>query len=299
MQIDDRLSTVLRTSAGSAAGERTQFRQLLDLLGTVPQLGLAPSPVLISAAYLVLGELMQAIPAEEQARILRDPGQRLRQPELAALLAQGPPKSAASAMATARLSERDWLALIPDLPITARGFLRHRRDLPPRAVQLLGQLGVRDMVLPGPAIAATREEAEAAPTITARQPAPPQPVLPTSSAQTRVAAGGPAAPLADKSVSSLLQRIEQFRKDRRTPVIAPRLPLGDLGASEAAARITRCDLRCDADGVVVWASSESAPWLVGMTLTAPYSGELVRFESERTTTAIRQHQPLRAVAPVH
>ena len=36
MLIDDRLATVLRQSAGGEATARIQFRQLLDLLGTLP-----------------------------------------------------------------------------------------------------------------------------------------------------------------------------------------------------------------------------------------------------------------------
>ena len=34
MLFDDRLATVLRTAARSETGTRTQYRQLLDLLGT-------------------------------------------------------------------------------------------------------------------------------------------------------------------------------------------------------------------------------------------------------------------------
>ena len=42
MQFDDRLATVLRHKAGAQAGARTQYRQLLDLLGR-PQPGRDPS----------------------------------------------------------------------------------------------------------------------------------------------------------------------------------------------------------------------------------------------------------------
>ena len=36
MLFDDRLATVLRTAARSETGARTQYRQLLDLLGSLP-----------------------------------------------------------------------------------------------------------------------------------------------------------------------------------------------------------------------------------------------------------------------
>ena len=57
------------------------------------------------------------------------------------------------------------MALIPHLPVTARGFLRHRRDLPERVRGLLGRLGVRDLVLPQPVNleAQVEEPAESAP----------------------------------------------------------------------------------------------------------------------------------------
>ena len=57
-----------------------------------------------------------------QSAILRAPGLRLRNRALVAWLAERDPQAAAAAMATAQLSESDWLHLIPRLPVTARGF---------------------------------------------------------------------------------------------------------------------------------------------------------------------------------
>jgi len=147
MQFDDRLATVLRSGAAGERAARTQFRQLLDLLGSAPPHAGSP---LVEAAYARLGEIFDALPAAEQSRILREPGQRLRNRRLVAHLAQAEPQVAAAAMAAARLGENDWLELIPVLPVTARGFLRHRRDLPDGARRLLARLGVRDLALPEP-----------------------------------------------------------------------------------------------------------------------------------------------------
>src|SRR5690606_39783471 len=90
---------------------------------------------------------------------LRAPGLRLRSRALVAWLARREPHAAAAAMATAQLSERDWLYLIPRLPMTARGLLRHRRDLPPAVREVLERLGVRDLVLPAPAAGAEADVA--------------------------------------------------------------------------------------------------------------------------------------------
>ena len=43
MYFDDRLATVLRARAGSERAARTQFRQLVDLLGTLPGYAAADS----------------------------------------------------------------------------------------------------------------------------------------------------------------------------------------------------------------------------------------------------------------
>ena len=147
MLFDDRLATVLRHPAQSDAGARTQYRQLLDLLGSMPR---GAASELAEAAYDRLGELAASLPQAVQSAILRAPGLRLRNRTLVAWLARGEPQAAAAAMATARLSESDWLYLIPRLPMTARGFLRHRRDMPFSARQVLGRLGVTDLVLPEP-----------------------------------------------------------------------------------------------------------------------------------------------------
>mgnify|MGYP002390102240 CR=1 FL=1 len=54
MHFDDRLATVLRLRAQGEAGARAQFRQLLDLLGTLPDEAHGPQ---VDAAYARLGEL--------------------------------------------------------------------------------------------------------------------------------------------------------------------------------------------------------------------------------------------------
>jgi len=75
---------------------------------------------------------------------------RLRSPILVEHLAEAGPKIALAAITAARLSPREWLQIIPDLPVQARGFLRHRRDLGPEVDALLNRLGVTDFALPLP-----------------------------------------------------------------------------------------------------------------------------------------------------
>ena len=238
MQFDDRLATVLRSGAAGERAARTQFRQLLDLLGSAP--AHAGSP-LVEAAYARLAEIFDALPTGEQSRILREPGLRLRNPRLIAHLALAEPQVAAAAMAAARLRESDWLELIPALPVTARGFLRHRRDMPEAPRRLLARLGVRDLVLPEP---------QGAPAPAADVPPPPPAEGDTS--------GG---------IGALVRRIEAFQQARRgSAAVAPRLPL-DIGELMAATELPPAfDFSTDANGQIEWADAHVAPLLVGLRL---------------------------------
>ncbi len=265
MQFDDRLATVLRSGAAGERAARTQFRQLLDLLGSIPPDANGPQ---VSAAYERLDEVMASLPAAEQSRILREPGLRLRNVRLVAHLAEGEPQAAAAAMSAARLSESEWLELIPELPVTARGFLRHRRDMPAAARGLLARLGVHDLVLPQPEPPYAPAEREVA--------AAPSPTPPSD---------------ADGGIGALVRRIEAFQKARQgAAAVAPRLPLdiGELlGQGEP---LQAFDFSTDARGRVDWADRRVAPLVIGLRLSGRGSEGLCDADSE---TAFRRRQIVR------
>ncbi|MEM6477223.1 MAG: hypothetical protein AAF687_13780, partial [Pseudomonadota bacterium] len=147
MFFDDRLATVLRQRADSEAGSRTQFRQLLDILGNRKYGG---DQSLVAAAWLRMDALAEGIPAKERAAMIRERGWRLRNADLAAHLSDFEPEVASAALERADLSDEDWSALVPRLPVRARGFLRLRKDLPKETETLLDRLGVYDRGLPSP-----------------------------------------------------------------------------------------------------------------------------------------------------
>lgn len=273
MQFDDRLATVLRTRADSEGVLRTQFRQLVDLLGTSQE---NPQSELLDDAYTRLDEVMARVPQEEQSRILREPGLRLRNPRLVEFLAGGEAKPAASAMATARLTDDQWLALIPKLPVNARGFLRHRRDLSPEVKKLLSRLGVQDLVLPDPGIEAAIADTPVAPV------APPssveQPARNTDSAMPNEA-----------GIGALLRRIEAFREQRKERPLAPRLPLDEEEIAHAP--LLGFEFSSDASGTVTWASGPIAPLAVGLRLTSARTGPLIEAE-KRTSARLAAQQPI-------
>lgn len=265
MFFDDRLATVLRQRATGEASLRTQFRQLLDLLGRERSHGPGADHSLLAAAWLRMDALADAIPAPVRAQMIREPGWRLRSPDLAAHLADHEPEVAAAALARADLASEDWTALIPRLPVRARGFLRLRRDLPLDVEALLERLGVHDRGLPMPDAAPGAEAPSPL-----RAPIPLRPVAPPSP---------PASPAPPRDrddtgrteISALVERIAQFRRERGENPLdleqSPRLPLGEL-PERPQRTVTSFGFAADTAGRVDWATGEVAPMVIGMRLFA-------------------------------
>ena len=270
MHFDDRLATVLRHRAAGEAAARTQFRQLLDLLGAHRE---GRDESLRAAAWLRLGALGEMIPSRERAAMIAERGWRFRNPELAAHLAEDEPDVAAAALARADLDESDWAALIPTLPIRARGFLRLRKDLPPQAERVLDRLGVSDRGLPMPEIqsapdiielphqdevadAASDEDEDDAFELTVEDDS--ESDEPAPSALPNVG-----------EIGALVARIEAFQRSRSAPAVDgdPRLPLGEEKRAAPRAPLLNFAFSTDGTGRVEWAEPRVAPMVVGLDLT--------------------------------
>jgi hypothetical protein len=128
MHFDDRLDTVLRQPVRGREIARVQYVQLLDLLGKTSADTASAS---LDPAYARLSALAGELPAGERARLLRDSGLKLRNPALVAFLAEGEADVASAAINAAELDEKQWLDLVPALPVQSRGVLRHRPILAP------------------------------------------------------------------------------------------------------------------------------------------------------------------------
>lgn len=288
MFFDDRLATVLRQRATGEAGVRTQFRQLLDLLGKdrVRMTG-RPDHSLLAAAWLRMDALAEAIPADERARMIREPGWRFRSPDLAAHLADHEPEVASSALSRAELSSEEWTALVPRLAVRARGFLRNRRDLPVDVEALLARLGIHDRGLPAPdrSVVAQLEVARPA-------------TKPLRVAGTTPTVTMPSLDRDDSGrteISALVERIAQFRRDRgesrQESERSPRLPLGEL-PERAATFVGSFGFAADAAGRIEWATSDVAPMVIGTRLFAPHrlsDGDAGKTSLER---AFARRQPI-------
>lgn len=281
MFFDDRLATVLRHRAAGEHAARTQFRQLLDLLGN-RKYGRDES--LIAAAWLRLAALAEHIPAAERAAMIREPGWRFRSTELAARLAEDHPRVAAAALARADLEAEDWRELILRLPVHARGFLRLRRDLPPEIAEILERLGIGDRGLPEPQREEPPHETEQKPglaqesregvfftAVQAEHREEPD-VLDLTEA---LESGPPPPPsAAEKSeISALVERIAQFRREHqdRSPISnesSPRLPLEEEPPVRQRS-IAGFGFVADAASRIEWAEDEVAPMVVGKRLLPP------------------------------
>lgn len=284
MQFDDRLATVLRLAATGETLARIQYRQLLDLLGTLP---IDYWSGQVDAAYLRLAELGRRLPPAQRAGLISEPGLRLRNPRLVALLAGAEPQVAQSAVRHAELSAEQWLDLVPALPIAARTALHARAGSDPDFDDLLRRLGVGGHALPG------ANETDAADTFELEADMQAGPVA-DEAAEVLLAAnvtriddrlrterrvsrafGGPegAAPTGETdtgvAIRAIVRRIEEFRRVRQAPEHnhddAPRLPLGDPSVS-GRHLLQSFDFATDAQGSVVWADGGAGPMLVGSRL---------------------------------
>lgn len=275
MHFDDRLATVLRHRPGGERAARTQYRQLLDLLG---QRRHGRDKSLLAAAWLRLGALGEKISAKDRAAIVREPIWRFQNPELAAHLAEDEPEVAAAALAAAHLSEDDWGALIPRLPIRARGFLRLRRDLPEGANRILDRLGVSDRALPLPEFeeplvltdVAYDEPKERPEAVVMPFPMNLQPANDGGALLERASEAPEMTPDArPTAIAALVERIEAFQRNRNeAKELAageddshPPLPFIELQEAKSSPEQSGVVFTTDIEGRIDWADEALAPML--------------------------------------
>lgn len=258
MIVDDRLETVLRTVAAGPGAAATQMRQLLDILGRTPVERWTEQHI---GALTRLDSIAAMLGEPASASLISAAG--LRSPILVEHFAEAGPKVALAAITAARLTEREWLRLIPDLPVQARGFLRHRRDLGPEVERLLARFGITDFALPlPPGFVQQREPA-------AR-------IVPLPQIAAVPPASEPASsPPAVEGIGAIIARIEAFRRARDLPagaqaeggapqaIAQSRLPFADE-PPPAPPAVIAIDIALDADGTVTAASSNLASALVGL-----------------------------------
>lgn len=274
MHVDDRLATVLRMPVNGQAMARIQYRQLIDLVGREAEI----DPFALDAALERLRMLKESISADDRAAMLGESSMRLVNPALVAWLVTAEPAVATAAMAAADLNDAQWLALIPQLPVRARGILRHRRDLSPRVEALLERLGIGDRALPPAALA---QERSSRPALV---------VLDGGAAATRRAN----SESGEAGIGAIVRRIADFRKSREASASGDgTADAGEESAAHPAPRrpsVLALDFTTEASGRVDWAEGASASGLVGTRLAET----LEHADAASWRQALRHRQPIQA-----
>lgn len=145
MRFDDTLDTVLTADLGTPYGVQSAWRQLVDLIGRrrVP-----PATRAMATLRAIRGEVPKPV-RQASARALEyanPPAPLVR------LFARDELPIAIPVLRSARLSESEWIQLLPDLAPAARTVLRNRRDLGPAVQRALESFGPVDFVLPNDAL---------------------------------------------------------------------------------------------------------------------------------------------------
>lgn len=152
VRFDDTLGTVLAADLSTPFGVQSAWRQLVDLIGRrrIP---------LDAHALAVLRSIHARVPAEVRAASARGLAFANPPAALVRLFAREEIAISEPVLRTARLSQDEWIELLPVLSPQARAILRHRRDLSPAIRRALDSFGPQDRVLPGPAAVAVGAEA--------------------------------------------------------------------------------------------------------------------------------------------
>jgi signal transduction histidine kinase len=249
LRFDDMLATVLAQSLPTEAARAAAWRQVVDVLAQ----GRVGSDELAGQAFDFLRDIRDEVPHAVRVEVARAFVGRKIPAELVAFFAEEPPSIAAPLIGKAVLEADEWLALLPTLTPTARGLLRHRRDLPREVVRALGTFGASDFVISAPAAMAEMLDelsAMAAPT--------PSPTIPLSPEAADLPPA-PTSPLVDgeRQIRDLLSRIQAFRER------GPSRPLSTPAPAAEPSAIENFRFETGADGIIIWVEGAPRGPLIG------------------------------------
>ncbi len=256
MRFDDRLETALAIPADGAAALDAQWRQLLDILARHPQNFPADR---VARGLARARELITLTKPAMRLQSIRNMGGRISSAPLVHLLAYDRPIIAAAIIASARLDDAQWADLIPRLPSRARGFLRNRTDLGPRAQRALIEWAGADFILPQPEMPND--------SINAMEAA-------VSKLQFKDRQSPQSLQSSDKffnqqpDIGILVERIETLRRERE---ITP--PATDH-TQQASKKATEIRFETDDQGLIHWSEGGPEGAIVGIGIAEPaFDGE--------------------------
>lgn len=230
------IATILRQAPVDRRARVTAWRQLSDILA---QRGNQLGDDDIRRALHALAVLRPHVPEAVRRDCARAIARHGRFAPLVALYANDVPAVSAAMLREVRLSEADWLALLPATNAMARSVLAGRGDLPEGVGRALAALGSASVALPQPSIAEAVESASVLP-----------PKL-ESVAET-------AAP---SQISELVRRIDKYQSRR------------GQSAPSRAPRRSFC-FETGPDGVIHWVEGVTRGAVIGLSIAeAAFGGE--------------------------
>lgn len=272
MRFNDQLQTVLAAQGDGASAASSLWRQCVDLLA---QHDRADGPGMDATARAALLDRLRdvagRIPETQRLASVVEIGSRLRSPALVRLFASDRPSVCVAAMSRARLPDAIWPELLAELGPTARGALRHRRDIGPETRRALEAFGSVDFSLSADELVLAQQNAvaeiESQPEMGGLELSP----------ELEAAVDAAAIPAEeDRSIRKLVERIEAFTEARRERAAGERdkTPSNDVdGLAALVARhrhdwpiVARFAFETDADGVLVWVDAQPRGALVGLTI---------------------------------
>lgn len=242
MRFDDMIATVLAQPARGASERMAKWRQLVDLLAQRRGAG-SPEEAEVGSgelehAYAYLRHHREEIGLSVRQQVARTLVGRAVAPRLLAFFAEDHATVAQPLIATCRLSPAEWVEVLPMLTPTARGLLRHRRDLHPDVEQALAAFGSSDLVLGSP--------------LEVRAGAP----------LAAAAAPSPAAERGEAQIRELVDRIEAYRREKESE------PAAFAPAAAAEAPVDSFRWEAGSDGIVIWVEGAPRGAIVGQSIAS-------------------------------
>jgi hypothetical protein len=154
------IATILRRTPGDRRASVAAWRQLTDILA---QRGNRLNEDDIRRGLRALAVLRADVPEQVRRDCAESVARHGRFAPLVAFYANDVPAVSAAMLRRARLSESDWLALLPATGPAARSVLAGRDDLPEGVRRALAALGAASVALPRPDAAEEAEESVSAP----------------------------------------------------------------------------------------------------------------------------------------
>lgn len=243
------ITTILRQAPADRRASIAAWRQLSDILA---QRGNQLVDGDIRRSLHALAVLRPQIPENVRRDCARAIARHGRFAPLVALYANDVPAVSAVMLGSARLSEADWLALLPATGAMARSILAGRDDLPVNVRRALVSLGSGSMALPQPA-----------PATETALPATLQPVTEPAAEVAAEAAEAvvPANDTGSNQISELVRRIDKFQSTRGQAA-TPRAPRANFLFETGS------------DGVIHWVDGVARGSAIGLSIAeAAFGGE--------------------------